>query len=319
MNSMQRVCCLVMAVTLCAGGLLLFGLWSRTRELRSDEARVQAEFTANQGLATALRKRRSAPHQAGLQPVNAQQKSPIVSPSPAAPANASPGATNMDRGRQIRQALLRMPEYAPLLRAELRRRMMRNYGEWLSQLDVSNERLESIKELLAASIATKQDSFEALLDAGYRMGTLEFEKTWRNYHEDADTRLRQGFTPQEYASYQNFEAAKSWTNTELPQLEAYFGERGISALTPQQKRALREAYVAARNWQPTGEKPAPAVLHRMQNERIGVLAGSALEPVQREALVGYLTFINARNQVMGQLLNPLYPDAVVITPGVAPR
>jgi hypothetical protein len=115
------------------------------------------------------------------------------------------------------------------------------------------------------------------------------------------------------------EAAKPWTNTELPQLEAYLGERGVPPLNAQQKKVLSEAYVAAKKWEPTGDKPAPAVLYRLQNERIGILAGHALDPFQREAVAGYLTFINARSQIMGQVLNPNDPDGVVITPGVAPR
>ncbi|MDO8544042.1 MAG: hypothetical protein Q7S40_26670 [Opitutaceae bacterium] len=319
MNSFPRVLRVVAAGIFLAGGLLILWLWNRARDLRAYETQVHAEFVGNGALMTALHNRRSAAGKVGLATANAQLNASAASPKPTAAANVTSGVTNMDRGRQTREALLRMPEYAPFLRADLRRRTMREYGEWFAQLDVSPEHLESIKQLVAGSIGTKQDAFEAATAAGYRMSTLEFAKVMRNYREEAETRLRQGFTPEEYVSYRNFETAKAWTNTELPQLEAYLGERGVSALTPQQKRVLREAYVAALNWEPTGDKPALAVLYRMRNEQIGILAGHALESVQREALVGYLTFINTRSQIMGQLLNPKDPDGVIIVPGVAPR
>lgn len=318
MNSILRSVCVV-AVVCCIGcGVRLLWLWSRERDLRVYETRMDAEFSANRAMIAALRKGRPAV----VSPASSMAMAPPGATAPTKPARAvhsTSGTTNMDQGHQIRQVLLRMPEYAPFLRSELRRRTMREYGDWFAQLDVSPERLEAIKQLIGYSEGTKQDAFEAAKAAGYRMGTMEHSELLRGYAQEVETRLRQGLTPEEYASYRNFEAAKGWTNSELPQFEAYLGERAAPALTRDQKRVLSEAYVAARRWKPAGDKPPVAVLYRLQNEQIGIAAGHALDPVQRDALVGYISFINRRSQIMGQLLNPKDPDGIIMTPGMATR
>lgn len=288
------------------GALFVLWFWQRERDLRSQEVRVHTEFATNWRLAAALRALRPAATAVPLLATQSPVRPPVATATP-------PAANNVARGHQINEKLREMPEYAPHLRRQLRRWTMRDYGGFFAGLKYSPERLEALKHILDDNRGTSQDVLGTAYEHGYKQGTPEFSRLMQAYWDEAERRLRDFLGTEDYARFTRFKAGASWQNGQLRELEDYFGDRGVPALTIEQKRALNDAYLESRKWRPASGSPPPGVHYRMSNEQVGVLAAAALEPAQHEALVAYLKFFNSRNQVQALLLHPDQPDSVIVS------
>jgi hypothetical protein len=307
MNSTRIALWALAAGSFAASGWLLLRIVERENYLREQESRADAELNACRLLTASLMEKHAA-----------RQSAEKIRPATTASGGTAPTASSAtERTREVRQALLHMPEYVALVRGKSRRQAMRDYGEWLSQLKVTPERLAAIKDALTERVATIQDALDAGVDAGYRFSSREFGALYQRFDREANGRFKDALTTDEYVSYQQYESAKPWVTKDLLELQDYLAERDVTPLSPQQRKSVIEAYTASRRWESEGARLPAAAEWRMRNDRLVSIAGAALQPSQQEVLAGYVNFLNGRSVVLGRVLSPSAPDASLITVGRA--
>lgn len=213
-------------------------------------------------------------------------------------------------GQEIVDQLRGMPEYAPFLRRQQRRRTIEEYGPWLEQLSLSPERKEELKRLLDARGAAISDAYTASKEAG--LTAKQVSEVISRVHKAGSEPLREFLGSDDYASLSRYDKARSWSQNTVAELQDYLSERAIATLRPEQEIALADAYVASQ-WKWKEGMPPPGVLYRRMNDQIAGLSSAALDPDQREAMKAYFQFANTRSQLLGQLLHPQDPDGAAIS------
>jgi uncharacterized protein YukE len=281
-------------------------LWSRELTLTAYNDAVRAQLAANRRATITLRVQRR------LQ----QTETVAVSnpPQVSEPASSASRESFFDSFGRTEKILRQMPEYQPWLRALYQRNAMKEYGEWFSQLHVSAERLAFLKERVAEELIARNDAYTARAEAGLVPGSQEFTDQAKRDQDESNRRLQQSLTPDELASFRDFERANTWRKA-LPEIDEYFAERSAPLLSPDQRRAFTAAALEAAKWRQQVRDVSDGVGYRMQSERIGSLMAPSLDPIQREALLGYIQFFNQRTKIVGQLRNPDAPDSIAYVGG----
>lgn len=292
---------LAVAITLAAAaGVCVARLWRGELALKSYEAKIAAREAANQRLKTTL-----------MAQLKLQGAAPVRATASSASTSVAVGKTGQGATKDfwITKTMQRLPEYAPVRQMRTERHAMREYGEWFRMLNVTPERLAQIKQAVAETIDKRQRAYEALIETGVADDTQEFVSGAVQINHDMDAALNQTLTPDEFGSLKQFDLAKDW-NRYLPEIDAFFEDRGAPPLSPEQRRAFLAATVESKSYIPEGTPPAQVPLFRMRNERIAALAAQSLPSAQREALIGYMAFYNQRITAVSALLNPSAPDAL---------
>jgi hypothetical protein len=107
---------------------------------------------------------------------------------------------------------------------------------------------------------------------------------------------------------------KTWVGN-LPEIDAYFGERGVAPLTAAQRSSLVDAAVQADEWQKLNPHLAPGVRYRLQNQQLAAILAPSLDSARQQAFAAYIEFLNQRSKLQGELLKPNDPDSVAYTSG----
>lgn len=291
-----------------SAGLIFFGaaagmwLWHREAELRRYEAQIQAAATRNRQLVRQLQSTTIAT-------ANPKQQLPATSDSS---SQTMPNRA-AQRNDWVLATARRMPEYAQHQRAQARWSTIREYGEWFRQLNVPPERLAMIKNAFADALEKQQRGYAAMIDSDVVDQSPAFLERSKQLAEEMQSDLKQVLTDDEYASYRNFERAGTWVRY-LPEIQLFLEDRGLPALSADQRRAFIEASVTES--ERSADNLSPGQLFRLKNERIAAIASNSLSPAQREALKEYVEFINKRTERLGNLHNPSAPDAVVYPGGL---
>jgi uncharacterized protein YukE len=302
-----RFCSITIAVgAITALTAIFLTLWSRERGLTAYEDVVKLQLAANRKATATLYARR---------PLREAEKTIAPSPPPVtAPASKMSRGSYQDSLARVQKALRHMPEYQPWLRAFYQRNAMKEYGEWFSQLHVSVERLAFLKERVAEELIARQDAYKARAEAGLIPGSQEDTDQAMRDQDQSNGRLLQALTPDEFAGFRDFERANTWRRA-LPEMDEYFAEQAVPALSPDQRRAFTAAALDAVKWRQQIHDVADGVGYRMQTERIGSVMAPSLDPIQRGALLGYIQFFNQRTKIIGQLSNPDAPDSIAYVGG----
>ena len=290
---------LVLVLVGLAGGWFLR---QRDRDLRQQEASVQAEFATNRQRRAALRLR-------------GKPTPPVApAPSPAASSSAAAPLSNFARTWRDRDKLRALPEYARFLRCDLRRRTMREYGSLFAELKLSPERLAALKDAIDDMLGTAQDAHELAGQASYGSLSPEYAKLVRPPRDQGRQRVRDFLGPEDYARFERFEKSAGWRNHQQFELAEYLADRGVPALIPDQNRTLTHAYVESLvRMQGGATTGATAVAQaRLQNAKFAERAAPALSPPQQAALAAYLDFNRSRGEVLGRLLFPDRPPGSVV-------
>jgi hypothetical protein len=281
-------------------------LWRRDNTLRAFEAEIEARLVTIRRLQRTMKSQQT------------QTQAPLANPtaSAGAPVAASRRSRGVSKDGWIVDTMQRLPEYAPFARMQYQRFAMREFGDWFRQLNVSPERLALIKQAMADAIEKRTREYDALLASGADANSAAYRDGDKRIDEQMDAALKAVLTSDEYGSLSQFKRAQTWNNC-LPEMDAFFEDRGVPALTPEQRRAFLAASIEGSRYRPEGPAPARGALFRMRNERIAALATTSLQAAQREALLDYMAFYNQRSKLAGELLNPSDPEAMEYSGGKA--
>jgi hypothetical protein len=274
------------------------GLLALTTVQRETDAREEKRRLAD------LQNRLVALQQAQIQ---AAKQASSAAPGPTA-ASAGGGTPNFVK-IHVSDIIKDHPEYAALYAKDMRRNVIRQYGEALNTIGLTPEQIAKMKDLLVERTMTSMDAEQAAEAAGLDRGSQAWKDAMRQASQGVEQEIAATLGSDSASLMNRLQTSMSAHNGVQYNTAPDMTDAGVP-LTPVQAEAVAQAAMDASWTNPNGgtqhppnyNTPDPTTGRTPKEDRIATQASQVLSPAQLQVLMQDQLEADQRTAIMKQYM-----------------